>query len=270
LLRDDGYRIAELLEAWSDSALAECAMLVVANALAESNTQDRSAPYPSAFAREEIQAVAAWIQVGGGLLLVADHSPWAGAAGDLGLIFGFNMLNAYAAPSDSGAVIAVFGNAVLSDTIWIRYAAERNIPFEPIRVAMGKPGTLGRHPILEGRHESERIDWVITFTGHAMHASRQVEPLLIFGAEAVAALARPDAALIPIPGWLQAGASRFGSGRVVVLGEAAVCTAQVGGPARVPTGMNTAVAPFNAQFCLNIAHWLSGLLPDERERGATR
>src|SRR3970040_805783 len=109
LLRDDGYRIAELLEAWSDSGLAECAMLVVANALAESNTQDRSPPYPSALARAEIQAVAAWIQAGGGLLLVADHSPWAGAAGDLGLIFGFHMLNAYAVPSDSGAGVAVFG-----------------------------------------------------------------------------------------------------------------------------------------------------------------
>jgi hypothetical protein len=46
----------------------------------------------------------------------------------------------------------------------------------------------------------------------------------------------------------------------VVLGEAAMCTAQLAGPQHVPMGMNNPLAPQNAQFCLNVVHWLSGLL----------
>jgi hypothetical protein len=53
---------------------------------------------------------------------------------------------------------------------------------------------------------------------------------------------------------------RVGQGRAVVLGEAAMCTAQLAGPQRVPMGMNNPSAPQNAQFCLNVVHWLSGLL----------
>ncbi|MCH7766830.1 MAG: hypothetical protein IH916_09770, partial [Acidobacteria bacterium] len=44
------------------------------------------------------------------------------------------------------------------------------------------------------------------------------------------------------------------------LGEAAMCTAQVSGPERRPMGMNHPKAPQNAQFCLNVVRWLSGLL----------
>jgi hypothetical protein len=263
LVRDDGYRVTEVLDPWTNSELGACSVLVVANALSESNRQDRSFPHPSAFSRDEIDVITAWIDAGGGLLLIADHSPWAGAARDLGLVLGFEMLDAFAAPSDSGAVIAVFGSAAVPDTAWRRYATERNLLVSRIRTAVEAPGTLGRHPILAGRGEDERIRWVITYTGHAIHPSRRVEPLLIFGPEAVAAVDRPDASLIPVPGWLQAGAAQFGSGRVVVLGEAAACTAQVGGPRRIRTGMNTSIAPHNAQFCLNVIHWLSGLLPSE-------
>jgi len=66
----------------------------------------------------------------------------------------------------------------------------------------------------------------------------------------------------PVGGWLQGGAVRVGQGRAVVLGEAAMCTAQLAGPQRMPMGMNNPLAPQNAQFCLNVVHWLSGLLGD--------
>lgn len=64
-------------------------------------------------------------------------------------------------------------------------------------------------------------------------------------------------------GLLQGAVARYGSGRVAVFGEAAMFTAQLAGPRRLPVGMNSPDAPQNAQFLLNVVHWLSGLLSDD-------
>jgi hypothetical protein len=60
-------------------------------------------------------------------------------------------------------------------------------------------------------------------------------------------------------GRAQGIALRFGKGRVVVLGEAAMITAQTDGGGKVKFGMNRA-GNDNKQLALNIMHWLSGLL----------
>jgi hypothetical protein len=64
-----------------------------------------------------------------------------------------------------------------------------------------------------------------------------------------------------VGGRAQAVALKFGSGRVIVLGEAALLTAQI---ARVDGtemrfGMN-ASGNDDRQFALNLVHWLSGIL----------
>ena len=59
---------------------------------------------------------------------------------------------------------------------------------------------------------------------------------------------------------LQGAVIPFGKGRVAAFGEAAMFSAQVSGPNRMPAGMNDPGAPQNAQFLLNVLHWLSGLL----------
>jgi hypothetical protein len=51
----------------------------------------------------------------------------------------------------------------------------------------------------------------------------------------------------------------FGKGRVVVLGEAAMLSAQLTGPGGMKFGMNHPGID-NRQLALNIVHWLSGLL----------
>ena len=63
----------------------------------------------------------------------------------------------------------------------------------------------------------------------------------------------------------QALAFEHGRGRVVVLGEAGMLSAQL---IRFPPGSDQAdrrfgmnAAPGNARFGLNIMHWLTGLLP---------
>jgi hypothetical protein len=60
-------------------------------------------------------------------------------------------------------------------------------------------------------------------------------------------------------GRAQALAFKFGKGRVVVLGDAAMLSAQVTGSDNQPFGMNIPNID-NKQLALNIMHWLSGLL----------
>ena len=69
-----------------------------------------------------------------------------------------------------------------------------------------------------------------------------------------------DGPLLSVAGWLQGGTRKLDQGRVAILGEAAMCTAQLEGT--VPDGMNAPQASQNAQFCLNVMHWLSGLLDE--------
>jgi hypothetical protein len=60
-------------------------------------------------------------------------------------------------------------------------------------------------------------------------------------------------------GRAQGIAFKFGKGRVVVLGEAAMLSAQVTGAENSKMGMNVPGTD-NKQFAINIMHWLSGLL----------
>ncbi len=59
---------------------------------------------------------------------------------------------------------------------------------------------------------------------------------------------------------VQGAFMRYGEGRIVVFGEAAMFTAQLQGKNKV--GMNTKSASQNAQFLLNTIHWLDGVLTE--------
>ncbi len=60
-----------------------------------------------------------------------------------------------------------------------------------------------------------------------------------------------------LEGFHQGALLDFGKGKVAVFGEAAMFTAQIvnGG---MPVGFNSPDAPQNAQFILNVIHWLDG------------
>ncbi len=94
LLRGDGYSVAGFAGDLTRDALAGCDLLVVANPLAAENEDDWSYPHPSAFAKDEIRELMEWVRGGGRFLLFADHAPIAGAARDLGAVFGIVMIDA--------------------------------------------------------------------------------------------------------------------------------------------------------------------------------
>lgn len=259
LLREDGYRVEEIRAPFTPENLHECAVVVIANAAAAVNAEDRSYPHPSAFSKEEINAVLGWLRAGGGLFLIVDHAPWPGAAADLAMLLGFSLFDGYV-----GA--GVFGSL---DDEAIREGAELfDVTPEELRNALGGSGKLGQHPVLTGRNPREVINSVYTGTGHAFFPSESVEPILTLGDTRGAIMlylnlpevSQEEWPSFSLSGWLQAGAREFGAGRVVLLGEASTCTAQLAGQQRLPMGMNSPLARQNPQFCLNAVHWLSGIL----------
>ncbi len=180
---------------------------------------------------------------GGGLLLIADHMPFPGSVADLADAFGIAFRNGYAIKSvrEGGSVVFT------------------------------RSGGLADHAITRGRNAAEQITALKTFTGQAFSAVVPVEPLIrmpddwavFFPQEAGKFTSTTPAE--STRGLLQGAVLRHGQGRVAVFGEAAMFTAQtqvLGDTVVHRMGMNDPEASQNAQFVLNVLHWLSGLLAD--------
>ncbi len=236
LLRRDGYVVEPLKSRISRSNLQGADVLVIANALAESNVVDWSLPNPSAFDEEEVAAAEEWVREGGALLLIADHQPWPAAASELAERFGLIFNNGY------------------TETFRFRRA----------------DSSLRGHPITRGRTPSEQIDSVMTFSGQAFRVApgTTASPLLVIGDQSMLVLHwdpfEEETDRVPrirADGMLQGAALSFGRGRVAAFGEAAMFTAQVSEEGLF--GMNHPEAPQNAQFVLNVLHWLTGVLPED-------
>lgn len=244
LLASDGYVVRPNRAVFDADALAACAVLVIANA--QPSDQDWCSyptPTPSAFTPAEIEAVREWVRGGGALLLIADHMPLAGAAKALAKAFDIEFSDGFA--------VAGFDR------------------HDQLRAAMGKPtlfrtdqGTLIDHAIVRGRDASESVQQVRSFTGQAFRAPG-AQPLLVLPVDFVSLLPAKAWAFTPqtpradAGGWLQGAAKTVGSGRAAFFGEAAMFTAQRAGERRVAVGMNAAGAEQNAQFVLNVLHWLA-------------
>jgi len=276
LLRDDGYRVTRFRSGFTADALTDCEILLIANAAAEANAvgfgspqSHRAYPHATAFVREEMDEIVRWVRGGGALFLIADHAPWPAAVSDLALLLGVVMLDVYTYSSKeaqpTGTV--VFGAAL--EEGWRELARLYEQPFEFFDPILSNPGTLAPHPVVKGRNLQERIGSVVTFSGQAFYASEKWEPILVFGPNAVSRVPLrenfKDAAIseepvLSVAGWWQGGTRKLDQGRVAILGEAAMCTAQFDDTGRVPDGMNAPHASQNAQFCLNVMHWLSGIL----------
>ncbi|HKP28215.1 MAG TPA: DUF4350 domain-containing protein [Gemmatimonadales bacterium] len=239
LLRRDGYVMKPGIDKFDSKSLAQCSVLVIANAMwSEAEWETYPYPTPSAFTPEEITAVHQWVKAGGRLLLIADHMPIAGANAPLAAPFGVTFNDGFAVEGFRGSE-ASLDSAFAKPTIFRRTA-----------------GTLREHPVAQG------IDSVRTFTGQAFQAPK-AEPILVLPATFVSLMPRiawqfkPDTRRVPVGGWLQGAVMRVGSGRAAFFGEAAMFSAQVAGPSRRPMGMNAPGAERNFQLVLNLMHWLS-------------
>ena len=235
LLMNDGYRIVRNRQSFSKQRLESYKILVIANALGAEEDDDDGAD-KSAFLDDEIIAVHDWVRNGGALLLIADHAPFGGAASALAEKFGVDMSKGYTFDPENSATGA------------------------PTQLIFSRENKLlGNHPILEGRSEAERIKLLRSFTGQSLKGPEGSAGILNLGSTAFDRPTYGAETSVPAAGRSQAVAFKFGKGRVVVQGEAAMLSAQISGADKRPMGMNV---PGNddRQYALNLMHWLSGIL----------
>lgn len=233
LLTNDGYEVLENKEKFQPQTLRSLRVLVIANAQGEGSTESTS---PAAFTDAECDIVRDWVSDGGSLLLAADHAPFANAAATLARTFGVSM-----------------GKGIAFDLV--------NFAGSPTNVVFRtEKGGLGDHPIIRGRNPGERLKQVVSYSGQTLSVPGIGVSLLKFGPTAHEAensnelqlaleAARTQGAsaqtairhATPALGRAQAVALTFGRGRVVILGDAAMLSA-------------------DKQFALNVMHWLSSAL----------
>lgn len=246
LVTSDGYSISPNRKKFTTDILKGFDILVISNAKGEEHK------YDPAFTKEECDAVEHWVNNGGSLFLIADHYPLGSAAEILSLRFGISM-----------------SKGVTSDSLHYDTSSRDKAQL----VFSHENCLLGDHPILRGRNSSEQIVRVVTFTGQSLKGPTESIPLLALANSATDQV--PDSIWeekewiffsttytrfsdpVTAAGRAQGIAMTFGRGRVVVLGEAAMLTAQVADADRF--GMQV---PGNddRQFALNVMHWLSRLL----------
>ncbi|MDX1910836.1 MAG: DUF4350 domain-containing protein [Saprospiraceae bacterium] len=227
VLHADGYQLHSNTQKITPEGLKNTRVYVISNPLDSSNIGNWTLPTPSAFSAKEISALHDWVQNGGRLLLIADHMPFAGAAQELAQAFGFEYLNCFA-----------FDNR------------QRNTE----RFYRGNQSLL-EHDITKG------VDTVVTFTGSAFRIPPGAQPLIslknyTLTSPRVAWQFEEDTPTQPADGFYQGACMVYGKGKLVVMGEAAMFTAQLAGPARNQVGFNQPEARQNIRLLRNILHWL--------------
>jgi hypothetical protein len=235
LLFNDGYRVVRNRQPFTKTTLSSFKVLVISNALGAEEDDDAGAD-SSAFTDEECQAVQDWVKDGGALLLIADHAPFGGAAATLSARFGVDMSKGYTVDKE---------NSAADNPSSLIFSRENKL--------------LASHPITEGRNDKERLNVVRSFTGQSLKGPEGSVSILSLsdGAKDLPGIDAQNS--VSAAGRSQAVALKFGKGRVLVQGEAAMLSAQVSGQEKRKVGMN-GPGNDNKQYALNLMHWLSGLL----------
>lgn len=236
VLAQDGFSVYDFEKIFSESSLNKADILVIVNALHDSNVRDWSLPNPSAFTASEVVALNEWVKQGGKLFISADHMPCGGAAQNLMKSFGVEWSNSFDQSRKQKWPPAVFSR---------------------------ETGMLLSSPVTDSSHFAKPIDLVGTFTGSAFRFFEEGTgtPFLVFD----------DAYQILFPkvawkftkktkgesakGWFQGATMTYGKGKIVMMGESAMFTAQIRN--RTKIGMNSPDAPQNAQLMLNIFRYLA-------------
>lgn len=234
LVTRDGYRVVASDQKFNAESIESFDILVIANAMNEINTTQWYKPIYPAFTDIEIRAVHDWVMNGGSLFLIADHMPMAGGAANLAKAFGYQFNDGFATDSTQvGPDLFTLSN-----------------------------GQLESNEITN--RDGMQLDSIMTFTGQVFDIPESAHPILKGGTTWVSY--QPDTAWqidINTP-WIKAdtlyqGAyQRYGKGKLVVFGEAAMFSAQIAevNGRTFKAGMNRPGAENNHKLLLNIIHWL--------------
>jgi hypothetical protein len=236
LVRNDGYELTTLNDRVTKQRLGTANIFIIANAKGAGYRNDTPA-----FTEEECEIVKNWVSNGGALLLIADHFPFGSAVQSLGDKFGIDFQGGMAEDS-------LNYDKQSKDYSQLEYSKENNL--------------LAQHEITQG------VKKIITFTGQSVKCKDSCFSFLNLSATAFDLQPKTkvtrDGADTRIEviydgstsasGRSQGVALKFEKGRVVVLGEAAMLTAQKNRD-NAKVGMNYNAD--NKKLALNIMHWLT-------------
>ena len=174
------------------------------------------------FTTDEIIALENFVQQGGSLMLIADHIPFPAAISELADSFSIHFLNVYV--EDDGSGIFSKENGGLPDDILLK-------GIDKIRSFGGSAFSISGssyRPLMQlGK------GWTMqTMSDHGLSEKTSAE------------------------GLLQGAVMNVGKGKVAVFGEAAMFTAQKGGPGNKRFGFNAKGAEQNKEFILKVMRWL--------------
>jgi hypothetical protein len=236
LIFSDGYQLIVNRKPFAKEQLRTFKILVIVNGLGAEESDDEGAERP-AFTEEEVNVVIEWVRGGGSLLLISDNGPFAAASEVLAKRLAVDM--------GKGLTTDKPQADEKNDTAALVFSRENKLIVD--------------HPITRGRSDDERVRRIVTFAGQSLKGPEASESFLKLSATAVDGPLAAGGKESPAADRAQGIAVRVGKGRVVVLGDAGMLTAQVDGLDQRPLGMNVPNTD-NRQLTLNIMHWLSGIL----------
>jgi hypothetical protein len=175
------------------------------------------------------------VRGGGALLFISDRAPFASAAEILAKQLGVELSKSETSDAPN---------------------ADKEFNLPSVIVYSRENHRLAESAITNGRSDAERVNRVIVFSGQSLKGPPGSEAFLKLSDSAVNEI---DGKSASAAGRAQGIAFRMGKGRVVMLSDAAMLSAQVTGSDNQPVGMNVPNID-NRQLALNIMHWLSGIL----------
>lgn len=244
LIRNDGCVISINNTPLDEKKLKDFNILIIANPLGAGET-----PSNPAFSDAECLAIKTWVKNGGSLLLIADHYPFGSAAKSLAAQFEVSM-------TEGGVFDSVYSVPSSKEFVMYMNFSRNN-------------GLLdSTHAIMKGKGATNQIESVFTFFGQGLQGPPQATSLLPFSkfAQDFKASVKTEMTdkgkrtttnyVDPVSayGKSQGLAMNYGAGRVVVLGEASLLSAQIINKKKF--GMNVPGSS-NSQFALNIMRWLA-------------
>lgn len=223
----NGFNVKSNHQRITENSLKEVKILVIVNALNSFNIDNWSNPVLSAFDSLEINVIHDWVYNGGRLFLIADHMPFSGAVSELAKIFGFTFYNgfAYCKPNQKLDIFTL------------------------------------ENQMLQKCELTKGVDSIVLFTGQAFQIPKDAVSIITL--DSTFKLLMPETAwqfnknmeMISAEGFSQLAYCTYGSGKIIVSGEAAMFTAQKVGNFKF--GLNAPFASNNLKLLLHILKWLS-------------
>lgn len=244
LAQSDGYQTFYLDEPVTKEILSKVNLFVIANAYTSDYINYSTLDAPSVYSDDEIALIKNWVKEGGRLLVLADHSPFAGGTIKLASEFGFTYMTGNALSKNSlSSLVKVHIDSKISD------------------------GSLSTHPITNGSTGRAPVSHFYAFGGQAIILPDGAKNLITIPDHFETMLGfSPSREFYTAPridsGGLSQGATlEYGKGKLIIMGETGGFTAQTS-PDGVTFGFEEPSADENKEFILAALRWLVDYKPN--------